>query len=32
MKPDMARATVAKAIQALKDAGVAGPVRTPWGK
>jgi hypothetical protein len=32
MKLDMAKATVAKAIQALKDAGVAGPVRTPWGK
>jgi hypothetical protein len=31
MKPDMAQATVAKAIKALKDAGVAGPVRTPWG-
>ena len=32
MKPDVARATVAKAFQALKDAGVAGPVRVPWGK
>ena len=32
MKPDMAQATVAKAIKALKDAGVAGPVRTPWVK
>jgi hypothetical protein len=32
MKLDIAKATVAKAIQALKDAGVAGPIRTPWGK
>jgi len=32
MTLDMASATVAKAIKALKDAGVAGPVRIPWGK
>jgi len=32
MKVDMAQATVAKAIQALKAAGVAAPVRIPWGK
>ncbi|MBK9260323.1 MAG: hypothetical protein IPM54_10850 [Polyangiaceae bacterium] len=32
MKLETARATVAKAIQALKDAGVAAPVRIPWGK
>ncbi len=31
MKPELAHGTVAKAIQALKDAGIAGPVRTPWG-
>jgi hypothetical protein len=31
MKPDVAQATVAKAIQALKDARVAAPVRIPWG-
>jgi hypothetical protein len=31
MDPAVARATVAKGIQALKDAGVAGPVRIPWG-
>ena len=31
MNLDVAKATVAKAIQALKDAGVAGPIRTPWG-
>ena len=32
MKLDIAQATVAKAIQWLKDAGVAAPVRIPWGK
>jgi hypothetical protein len=32
MELGMAKATVAKAIQWLKDQGVAGPVRTPWGK
>ena len=32
MPLDMAKATLAKAIQALKDAGVAAPVRIPWGK
>lgn len=32
MSPKVAQATVAKAIQALKDSGVAGPVRIPWGK
>jgi hypothetical protein len=32
MNLDIAKATVAKAIQALKDAGVAGPIRIPWGK
>ncbi len=31
MELKTAQATVAKAIQALKDAGVAAPVRTPWG-
>jgi RHS repeat-associated protein len=31
MRANMARATVNKAIQALKDAGVEGPVRIPWG-
>lgn len=31
MAPEMARATVSRAIQALKDAGVAGPTRIPWG-
>jgi hypothetical protein len=32
MPLDMAKATVAKAIQYLKDQGVAGPVRKPWNK
>jgi hypothetical protein len=32
MDPKMAQATVAKAIQALKDSGIAAPVRIPWGK
>jgi hypothetical protein len=32
MKLGIANATVAKAIRALKDAGVAAPVRIPWGK
>ena len=31
MEPGMARATVPQAIQALKDAGVSGPTRIPWG-
>jgi RHS repeat-associated protein len=31
MKSDMAKSTVQTAIQALKDAGVAGPTRIPWG-
>jgi hypothetical protein len=31
MEPTMARATVDKAIQALKESGVPGPVRIPWG-
>jgi hypothetical protein len=31
MKADQALATVRQAIQALKDAGVAGPTRIPWG-
>jgi hypothetical protein len=30
MHPGMARATVQKAIQSLKDAGVSGPTRIPW--
>ncbi len=30
MEAGMARATVQKAIQALKDAGVSGPTRIPW--
>jgi hypothetical protein len=30
MERDMAQATVQKAIQGLKDAGVAGPTRIPW--
>lgn len=32
MTLDVAKVTVAKAIQALKDSGVADPVRIPWGK
>ncbi len=32
MNLDIAKTTVAKAIQALKDAGLAGPIRIPWGK
>jgi hypothetical protein len=32
MTLDIAKATVAKAIQELKAAGVAAPVRIPWGK
>lgn len=32
MDPKTAQATVAKAIQALKDSSVAGPIRIPWGK
>jgi hypothetical protein len=32
MDPKMAQATVAKAIQALKESNVAGPIRIPWGK
>jgi hypothetical protein len=31
MKPDVARATLAKAIQVLKDAGIPAPLRIPWG-
>jgi len=31
MNPATARVTVAKAIQALKESGVAAPVRIPWG-
>lgn len=31
MNEAMARATVAKAIAALKAAGVSGPTRIPWG-
>jgi hypothetical protein len=31
MNPNMAQQTVQKAIQGLKDAGVAGPTRIPWG-
>jgi hypothetical protein len=30
MQPGMARATVQKAIQWLKDSGVSGPTRIPW--
>ena len=32
MEVGVAKATVTKAIQWLKDNGVASPVRTPWGK
>jgi hypothetical protein len=32
MNPEIARATVMKAIQALKDSGIVTPVRIPWGK
>lgn len=32
MKLETAKATVAKAIQVLKDSGVPGPMRIPWGK
>lgn len=32
MNAEQARATVAKAIQALKDSGVTAPIRIPWGK
>lgn len=32
MAPNMARATVTKAIDALMQAGVAGPTRIPWGR
>jgi hypothetical protein len=31
MDPKVAQATVAKAIQALKDSNVPGPMRIPWG-
>jgi hypothetical protein len=31
MQPGTAWATVQEAIQALKDAGVPGPTRIPWG-
>ena len=30
MKPEQAHATVIKAVQALKESGVPGPVRIPW--
>lgn len=30
-KPATAEATVKRAISALKDRGVTGPTRTPWG-
>ncbi|MBK9263246.1 MAG: hypothetical protein IPM54_26020 [Polyangiaceae bacterium] len=32
MNLDMAQATVAKAIKALRDAGISAPVSIPWGK
>lgn len=32
MKPGVAGATVAKAIDALKQAGVAAPTKIPWVK
>jgi hypothetical protein len=32
MNPEIARATVAKAIQALKESGATAPMRIPWGK
>jgi hypothetical protein len=32
MAPDVARATVTRAINALHQAGVAGPTRIPWGR
>jgi hypothetical protein len=32
MAPEMASATVTRAIDALKQAGVAGPIRIPWGQ
>ncbi len=32
MNPEIARATVSKAIQALKDSGIVTPVGIPWGK
>ncbi|NNM87187.1 MAG: hypothetical protein HKL95_01575, partial [Phycisphaerae bacterium] len=31
MKPAMAKTTVQRAIQMLKDAGVSKPIRIPWG-
>lgn len=31
MDAEMAGSTVTRAIQALKDAGVAGPTKIPWG-
>ncbi len=31
MQPGTAQATVQQAIQALKDSGVSGPTRIPWG-
>jgi len=31
MQPNMAAATVEKAISALQGAGIAGPTRIPWG-
>jgi hypothetical protein len=32
MAESMANTTVNQAIQALKDAGVSGPTRIPWGR
>jgi hypothetical protein len=32
MAPDAARATVTRAIDALKQAGVPGPTHIPWGQ
>ena len=32
MPLEMAKATLTKSIQALKAAGVAAPVRIPWGE
>jgi len=31
MTPEMASSTVRQAIEALKNAGVSGPSRIPWG-
>jgi hypothetical protein len=32
LNPNVARATVRKAIEALKDSGISGPTRIPWSK